>query len=164
MHGLGEEREANGRAEFTFEDIASNNAIMRIVDGLEGGAVGLDELGVGCRQSLGAAQEGGDEMFERYPATLDEDEVDPHEVAIAQRVFVKREGTIVDGMKFFRIGAVIHFGHFLGDVADGGEGVGEQVAWAVEVLENKLVEILRLGGGVALGVLNQGLGALGGGN
>ena len=147
-------------AEFAVEDVAADDAVVWVVGGFECGAVGHDELGVGRGETFGASEEGGDEPIEGDDAAFDEDEVDTDEVAVAQRVFVEREGAVVDGADVLRVG-VFHFGDLAGDVADGGEGVGEEVSGAVEVLEDKLVEVLRFGGGVALGVAHQGLGALG---
>ena len=133
---------------------------MRVVGGLEGSAVGEDKLGVGRGEALGAAEEGGDEPVERDDAALDEDEVDADEVAVAQRVFIEWEGTVVDTVDVLRIG-VIHLGDLLGDVAHGGHGVGKEVSRAIEVLEDKFIEVLWLGMGIAAGVLHQGLGTLG---
>ena len=55
----------------------------------------------------------------------------------------------------------VHFLHLASDVAGGGGGVGEQMAGAVEVLEDKLVEVFGLCLGIAGGVGLQRLGALG---
>lgn len=62
--GLGDGVEGEGREDFAFEDVASNNTIMRVVGGLEGGAVAHDELGVGGDHALRAPQDGGDELRE----------------------------------------------------------------------------------------------------
>ena len=159
MYGGGDEVEADLGAEFAVEDVAADDAVVRVVGGFECGAVGHDEFGVGRGKAFGAAEEGRDELLQRDDTALDEDEVDADEVAVAQRVFIEWEGTVVDVADVLWIG-VFHLGHLAGDVADGGEGVGEQVSRAVEVLEDKLVEVLRLGSGVAVGVLYQSLVAL----
>ena len=159
MDGMGDNKELDLGAEFAVEDVAADDAVVRVVGGFECGAVGHDELGVGRGKAFGAAEEGRDELLQRDDTALDEDEVDADEVAVAQRVFVEREGAIVDGADVLRVG-VFHFGDLLGNVADGGEGVGEEVSGAVEVLEDKLIEVLRLGGGVTLGVLHQSVATL----
>ncbi len=164
MDGTDEETDLDGAAELALEDIASNDTIMRVVGGLEGFAVAHHKAVVGGNHALGAAEDGGYQLFQRDDAAFDKDEVDADEIAVAQRVFVEREWTFVDFAHVFRVGLVIHLGHLGGDVAHGCQGVGDQVSGAVEVLEDKLVEILRLGGRVTFGVLHQGLGALGVGN
>ena len=164
MDGADEETGLDGAAELALEDIASNDTIMRVVGGLEGFTMAHHEAVVRGNHALGAAEDGGDKLLKGDDAALDKDEVDADEVAVAQRVFVEREWTLVDFAHVFRVGLIVHLGHLGGDVAHGGEGVGEEMPGAVEVLEDKLVEILRLGGRVTFGVLHQGLGALGVGN
>ena len=50
--------------ELALEDVAANDAIMRVVGGLEGLAVAHDEAVVGGDHALGAPHDGGDELLE----------------------------------------------------------------------------------------------------
>lgn len=62
--GLADGVEGEGREELAFKDVAPNDAVMRVVGGLEGGAVAHDELDVGGDHALRAPQDGGDELRE----------------------------------------------------------------------------------------------------
>ncbi|MBR1549774.1 MAG: hypothetical protein IJ634_03970 [Bacteroidales bacterium] len=64
LDGTGNGVDGEQREDFAFEDVASNDTIMRVVGGLEGGAVAHDELGVGGDHALGAPQDSGDELRE----------------------------------------------------------------------------------------------------
>ena len=60
----GDEEELDGVPELALEDVAPDDAIVRVVGGLERLAVAHDEAVVGSDHALGAAQHGGDELLE----------------------------------------------------------------------------------------------------
>ncbi|MBR1766040.1 MAG: hypothetical protein IJ745_03240 [Bacteroidales bacterium] len=61
---MGDELELDGAEQLALEDVAPDDAIVRIVGRLEGRAVAHDETGIGDGHALGAAQEGGDQLRE----------------------------------------------------------------------------------------------------
>ena len=64
VDGAGNEGEVDGGAELALEDVTSNDTVVWVVSGLEGGAMAHYELGVGRGKPLGAAKDGGDELRE----------------------------------------------------------------------------------------------------
>jgi hypothetical protein len=150
---------ANYVVEFAVEDVSPDDAVVWVVGSFKGGTVSHDELGVRRGEASRASEEGGNKFVERDDAALDEEKVDTDEVAVAQRIFIEGEGSVVDIADILRIG-ISHLGDLLGDVAYGGEGVGEQMSGTIEILKDKLVEILRLGSRITLGIFHQGLSAL----
>ena len=64
VDGAGNEGEVDGGAELALEDVTSNDTVVWVVSGLEGGAVAHNILGVRSNHTLGAAKDGGDELRE----------------------------------------------------------------------------------------------------
>jgi hypothetical protein len=64
MDGADDERDGDGREELAFEDVATNDAVVGVVGGLEGGAVAHNEPGIRGYHALGAPHDGGDELRE----------------------------------------------------------------------------------------------------
>ena len=64
MNGSVDNREFNDIEELTLEYVAPDDAVVRVIGGFESCTMAPDELGVWRGQSLGTAQEGGDELLE----------------------------------------------------------------------------------------------------
>ena len=138
------------RQYLALENIAPNDTVMRLIGLFKGSAVAEDVFGVGHGEPLGTADDGGGQLLDSHRSMLDNEEINTNEVAVAEGILVGGEGS-----------AVGHRLRLAADIASGGSGVGQQVTRAVKVLENKLIEVGRLGRGVALGIPDEGFGTEG---
>ena len=64
VDGADNEGDTDAQEQLALEDVASDNAVVGVVGGLEGGAVAHNVLGVRGNHTLGAPHDGGDELRE----------------------------------------------------------------------------------------------------
>ena len=137
--------------DLAFEDVATDDAIVWMVGLVESPAVVLHLTWVDRRHPLCAAQYRRGQLLQTDTTVLNHSQVDPYEVAVTQRVLIKRK---IRGSRKF------HVSYLFPNIAGARDRVLDKVSRTIAVLKQQFLKILLLSSRITLGIALQRLGTL----